>query len=348
MSFRTMIVVAGLATLAGGCAVEPRQYDDRGYRYEPRVYRDTDSYQGYFYFRVIYISGTPWYVDEYRRVRPIPPHLHSHFRDASWARSLPPRFGRDREVRDGYDISRIVYINDVPHYVDDDRRARPVPDRVRSRFEYRVIVPQQDADRRGDDRRGDNRQGDNRQGDDRRGDDRPQPSQRYDDREARPVPPAYGREREVSPSQGREQERQENQAYERERERDRQAPPAQVREQPSERGAGRDEGRPTGQDKGRNGDDDQRGARSQSPAETDKARGKGQAVTQPAQPAGDDRKSRTGVAKGDEKRTDTATEKKDEKAKGRGNDRDKKDGDDSEEGKEGDGNARDARRYRSE
>lgn len=46
-------------------------------------------------------------------------------------------------MRDGYDVSRIVYINDVPYYVDDDRRTRAVPDRLHNRFEYRVVVPQQ-------------------------------------------------------------------------------------------------------------------------------------------------------------------------------------------------------------
>lgn len=170
MTLRAIVMVAGLATLVGGCSTpsEPRHHDDRGYPYDHRVYRDTDSYQGYYYVRIIYISGTPWYVDDYRRVRPIPRHLHSHFQHSTWVRSLPPRFGRDREVRDGYDVSRIVYINNVPHYVDDDRRARAVPDRVRSRFDYQVVVPRQGDGRRDDDRRGDDRQGDGRRGDDRR------------------------------------------------------------------------------------------------------------------------------------------------------------------------------------
>lgn len=154
MTLRTMVLVVGLATLAGACSTpsEPRQQDDRGYPLDHRVYRDTDSYQGYYYVRVIYINGDPWYVDDYRRVRPIPRHLHSHFQYSTWVRSLPPRFGREHEMRDGYDISRIVYINNVPHYVDDDRRTRAVPDRLHNRFEYRVVVPQQGGDRRGDER----------------------------------------------------------------------------------------------------------------------------------------------------------------------------------------------------
>lgn len=345
MTFRTMMIVAGLATLAGGCAVtsdDPRPRDVRVYPQDRPIYRETDSYEGYFYFRIIYISGTPWYVDDYRRVRPIPRHLHSHFAYSTWVRSLPPRFGRDRVVRDGYDLSRIVYINNVPHYVDDDRRARQMPDQVRNRFDYRVVVPQQGADRRDDDRRGDDRQGD-----DRRGDDRSSYPQRYDGREARPVqpvygreqdrkePPAYGRERDSQPAQGRELERQENRAYERERDRvtspvprtetlprrteaqestreerdrrappvgrdERNAPPAQAREQPSERGSSRDEGRPTSQDRGR---------------------------------------------KGDEPRAEPAAEMKNGNAPGRGKDRGE---DEGEEGKDSNGNARDARKYRGE
>lgn len=61
MHLRTMVLVAGLATLAGGCSTpsEPRQQDDRGYPHDHRVYRDTDSYQGYYYVRVIYINGDP-------------------------------------------------------------------------------------------------------------------------------------------------------------------------------------------------------------------------------------------------------------------------------------------------
>ncbi len=299
MTLRTMVIVAGLAALAGGCSTpsEPRQQDDRGYPYDHRVYRDTDSYQGYYYVRIIYINGDPWYVDDYRRVRPIPRHLHSHFQYSTWVRSLPPRFGREREMRDGYDLSRIVYINDVPLYVDDDRRTRAVPDRLHNRFEYRAVMPQQ---------------GDDRRGDERRGDERPQPPQRYDDREARPVPPASGRD-------------------------ERSAPAAQGREQPPDRGAGRDEGRPTPQDKGRNGNDEQRGARSQSPAGIDQDRGKSHAVSQPA---GDDRISRAGAAKGDEQRTDAAAEKKNENAKGRGKDR--------EEDEREDWRDRDARKVRGE
>ncbi|MDP1863495.1 MAG: hypothetical protein Q8K52_06265 [Thiobacillus sp.] len=298
MTLRTLVIVAGLATLVGGCSTpsEPRQQDDRGYPHDHRVYRDTDSYEGYYYVRIIYINGDPWYVDDYRRVRPIPRHLHSHFQYSTWVRSLPPRFGREREMRDGYDLSRIVYINDVPHYVDDDRRTRAVPDRLHNRFEYRVVVPQQREGRRGDDRRGD---------------ERPRPSQRYDDRETRPVPPASGRE----------QERQESSAHERERERETSL-----------------------QDKARIGDDEPRRGRSQTPGGTEQDRGRSQTVSQPAKPAVDDRKTRTGATQGEERRTDTAAEKKNGKTKGRDRDERKM----REEGEDRDGNTEDARKTRRE
>lgn len=318
MTLRTMVIVAGLATLAGGCSTpsEPRQHDDRGYPYDHRVYRDTDSYQGYYYVRIIYISGTPWYVDDYRRVRPIPRHLHSHFQHSTWVRSLPPRFAREREMRDGYDISRIVYINDVPHYVDDDRRSRPVPDRLRSRFDYRVVVPQQGGDRRGDDRRGD---------------DRSQPPQRYDDRDARPVPPAHGRD----------QERQEAPAYGRERER---VTPPQSRTETTPRRT--EEQERSREERGRQVPVGRDGRSAPTGVEQD--RGKNQTVTQPTKPTGEDRKTRADVTKGDEKRMDAAVDRKNGKAWERGKDRDEGEQETREEGKDRDGTARDAWRGRGE
>ncbi|MGE5320262.1 MAG: hypothetical protein ACM3KD_08780, partial [Hyphomicrobiaceae bacterium] len=144
MNIRTLLIAAGLATLASGCVVAPDY--DRGYGPGYPVYGDTDAYGGYYYVQIIYIDGEPWYVDDYRRAHPIPPRLRSHFRYSSWTRSLPPRFGDDDDVRDGYRLSRIVYVNDVPVYVDDDRRARPLPERVRSQFRYQgVVMPQPPA-----------------------------------------------------------------------------------------------------------------------------------------------------------------------------------------------------------
>lgn len=215
MNIRTLLIAAGLATLAGGCTYTP-DYDGRGYGPGYPVYRDTDAYGGYFYVQIIYIDGEPWYVDDYRHAHPIPPHLRSHFRNSSWTRSLPPRFGRDDEMRDGYRLSRIVYVNDVPVYVDDDRRARPLPERVRSRFSYQGVVMPRDAGRE-------------------RGERQPLPQPRYDN-EPRPMPPsygrererqeppAYGREREIPPANGRMQQREMPPSNARERERP--APPA--------------------------------------------------------------------------------------------------------------------------
>lgn len=208
MNLRTALILAGLATLAGGCTVAP--YGEPVYGPGYPVYSDADSYGGYFYFQIIYIDGAPWYVDDYRHAHPIPPHLRSHFRDSSWARSLPPRFGDDDDVRDGYRLSRIVYVNDVPLYVGDDRQARPVPSRVRGRFPYQEVVTPRDARRNGGERP-------------------PVPQPRYDNG-ARPMAPAYGREpeRQAPPGYGRDPERQAPPVYGREPER--QAPPAYGRE----------------------------------------------------------------------------------------------------------------------
>lgn len=275
MNIRTLLIAAGLATLAGGCTYTPDyDYGDRGYGPGYPVYRDTDAYEGYFYVQIIYIDGEPWYVDDYRRAHPIPPHLRSHFRNSSWTRSLPPRWGRDTEMRDGYPLSRIVYINDVPQYVDDDRRARPLPAQLRSRFSYQGVVRSRDAGRNGGER--------------------PQPQQPRYDNEPRPMPPAYGREREreMPPANGRMQEREAPPSYGRERERieppangretmpkppmmqermreeqqirpappsvrdDRRGPAGQATEQPSGRGA--DTRRPVPQESGRKANDGQR------------------------------------------------------------------------------------------
>ncbi len=206
MTIRTMVMVAGLAALASGCTVTTHEYEGRRY-HSSYVYHEDDSYEGYYYARIVYINGDPWYVDEYRRARPVPRHVYAHFRNSSWTRSLPPRFGSDDGVRDGYRVSRIVYINDVPHYVDDNRRARPVPSRMRDRFSYVTVVNGNDRDRRMGER---------------------------------PVPPAYGRDqdRPMPPSYGRDRDRPEPPVSVRERpeppvyvrDRDRPEPPVFVRD----------------------------------------------------------------------------------------------------------------------
>ena len=309
MNIRTLLIAAGLATLAG-CAVGP-YWDDEGV-YGPGypVYRDTDFYEGYYYVQIIYIDGEPWYVDDYRRAHPIPPHLRSHFRNSSWARSLPPRFGRDDDMRDGYPLSRIVYVNDVPVYVDDDLRARPLPSHLRNEFPYQGVVRPRDAGRNG-------------------GEPRPFPQRRYDN-EPMPMPPSYGREpaRELPPANGRMQEREAPPPYGRERER--MAPPAsgpqgvprpmmtpeRVREAPqgrpappavrdgrgepagrpmappSDRGTGM--GRPVPQESGRKANDGQRGGGGADQRKNGKATGRGTGRDDGGQDTGSVRGNRPG------------------------------------------------------
>ncbi|MHB0983815.1 MAG: hypothetical protein ACYC02_10525 [Thiobacillus sp.] len=321
MNIRTIVIVAGLAALAGGCAVAPRQYEDRGYQQDYPIYRENDSYEGYYYVRVVYIDGDPWYVDDYRRARPIPRHLHSHFRNSSWTRSLPPRFSHDTGVRDGYPLSRIVYINDVPHHVDNDRRARPLSTKLRSRFSYGTVVPGNDRGRG------------------------------VGEREEQPAF-GRGREREEQPAYGREPERRGPQIFgpesmprpavtqERVREeRDRQAPPivrdvrpapaGQAGQRSSERGERGDAQRAMPNNDGRSGNDGQRAGtgRVPSPAGNEKLRGRVQSPGMPAQAAGDERQRRTGGAVGEKQRADSASEKQKEKGKGRGRERDEEEGD---------------------
>lgn len=95
-----------------------------------------EMYQGYYYARIIYIERVPYYIHDDRRARPIPPHLRHHFRYPLSVRTLPPGYGNDRGKRDGYEVSRIIYLGDVPHYVQDDRHARALPPGVREKFRY--------------------------------------------------------------------------------------------------------------------------------------------------------------------------------------------------------------------
>lgn len=263
MNLRTLMFAAGLAALATGCTVAPDVYDDGMYGPGYPVYRDTDAYDGYYYVQIIYIDGEPWYVDDYRYAHPIPPRLRSHFRDSSWTRSLPPRFGRDTEVRDGYPLSRIVYINDVPQYVDDDRRARPLPSQVRSRFSYQRVVTPRDVRRNGTDRPPSPQQGYGSGA-------RPMPPA-YEREQERPQPPAYGRERMQQPDMGPRPAQGPTMMQERMREvpplrpaqpavRDGRGAPAGQAGEPVRRGA---ETRPTPQQRGRDTNDGRRGDQKQ-------------------------------------------------------------------------------------
>lgn len=231
MSLRHTLLIGSLTMVLGGCVVAPHPhahqdpYYDRDYYYSDDDYYDyqsTPSYQGYFYVRVIFIDDTPYYVEDDRHVRPIPRHLHDHFRKSPFRNKdrRAPVFNRDSEVRDGYQMSRVIYFNNAPYYVEDGRAARPLPNHMHDRFRYSPF--NQSSGRTNGDRS-------------------PPPMQRDDGR--RNEPPAYGREwdRREPPAYGRERERNEQPAYDRERgrnvpspydrERERNVPPAYGRDQ---------------------------------------------------------------------------------------------------------------------
>ncbi len=98
---------------------------------------NTPSYEGYYYARIIFISNVPYYVDDDRYIRPIPPRLHDHFRRYPYnTLGRAPVFSPDREVRDGYPVSSIIYLDGVPYHVGNDRNAQPLPERLQPRFRY--------------------------------------------------------------------------------------------------------------------------------------------------------------------------------------------------------------------
>ncbi len=146
MNLRNIVLLTGLAALMGGCVVTPRSYppqayypESGGYYYDDYYYdyHDTPSYEGYYYARVIFIGSIPYYVDDDRRIRPIPPQLQDHFRRYPYGSiGRGPVFSPEREVRNGYPMSRIVYFNNVPYYVEDGRAARPLPNNLQDRFRY--------------------------------------------------------------------------------------------------------------------------------------------------------------------------------------------------------------------
>ncbi|HEY0721338.1 MAG TPA: hypothetical protein VGE50_08795, partial [Gammaproteobacteria bacterium] len=150
-------------------------------------------------------------------MRPLPPRLHDHFRRSDyWKRDRrAPVFSRDGEVRDGYRVSRVVYFNDVPYYVENDRMARPLPDKERERFRYSPPaqqggpMPREEQPRYQPPLNGRGREGELER-------ERNQPPAYGREREReRNLPPAYGRE------PVREQERNQSPAYQQEQERER-------------------------------------------------------------------------------------------------------------------------------
>jgi hypothetical protein len=141
MNLRNILLLTGLAVFMAGCVVRPRPYPppyyDSPYDDVYYDYRNTPSYEGYYYVRIIFIRNVPYYVDDDRRIRPIPPRLQDHFRRYPYnTLNRPPVFSRDREVRDGYPVSRIIYFDGVPYNVGNDRIAKPLPERLQPRFRY--------------------------------------------------------------------------------------------------------------------------------------------------------------------------------------------------------------------
>ncbi len=139
MNLRNFVLLAGLAIFLAGCVVNPRPYRDYDQRYADDYYdyRDTPSYEGYYYARIIFISNVPYYVDDDRHIRSIPPGLHDHFRRYPYnTLGRPPVFSHDTEMRDGYRVSRIIYLDGVPYNVENDRVARPLPEPLHQHFRY--------------------------------------------------------------------------------------------------------------------------------------------------------------------------------------------------------------------
>lgn len=238
MTLRNIVLLTGLAAFQAGCVVttspgQPRDNDNRSTEVSKHLIvprpippRGNDnrfdnghdnvsapSYEGYDYARIVFINDLPYYVYDNRQVRPIPPRLHDHFRRYSYGSiGRPLVFSRDTEVRDGYAMSRIVFFNNVPYHVTDDRIARPLPGHLHQRF--RAIPsnlgaapandnPPQPPNSRDDDRR-DSPPGTGREL-------TPNGPPAFGRVNGPNVPPAYGRVdgRNVPPAYGRERNRME-------------------------------------------------------------------------------------------------------------------------------------------
>ncbi|HTN93499.1 MAG TPA: hypothetical protein VMJ33_02865 [Gallionella sp.] len=140
MKVRNLLLPAGLAVFMAACAMPQGSsyYSDYDQPFEDDFfdYQGTPSYEGYYYERIIFLGNIPYYVDDYRMIRPIPPYLYDRFRVYPYSTFGPPVFSRDRRMRDGYPLSSIVYFNGIPYSVGNDRIARPVPDRLQPHFRY--------------------------------------------------------------------------------------------------------------------------------------------------------------------------------------------------------------------
>lgn len=140
MYMRKILLLAMLVPFLAGCVVQVRPAVRHAPQYEEEQhdYRSNPSYMGYYYARIIFIQGLPYYVDDERHVRQIPSKLHSHFVSYPYDRiNSPLAFSQDKEVRDGYRMSRIIYSGGTPFQVNDDRNAYPLPKRLHPRFAYK-------------------------------------------------------------------------------------------------------------------------------------------------------------------------------------------------------------------
>lgn len=139
MNLRNILLLTVLAVFMSGCVINPRPLPLRDNPYDDGYYdyRGTPSYEGYYYARIIFIRNVPYYVEDDRYIRPIPPRLYDHFRRYPYdSLGHPPMFSRDNEVRDGYRMSHIIYLDGVPYHVENDHSAQPLPEHLHQRFRY--------------------------------------------------------------------------------------------------------------------------------------------------------------------------------------------------------------------
>ena len=103
MTVRNLILLAGLSASLIGCVAYPPPYYAGGYNNQYGNdyydYRDTPSYQGYYYARIIFIGSIPYYVDGDHQIHQIPPRYRDHFSRYPYQNlHRPPVFSRDKEV----------------------------------------------------------------------------------------------------------------------------------------------------------------------------------------------------------------------------------------------------------
>lgn len=152
---RTISLAIGSIVLMAGCTVRPYSHVRHVDHYHDRPVEVRETH---YYTRIIYINRVPYYVDEDRRAYPVPSHLRHQYKYSPNVHRAPPAFGRDTGQRDGYQLSRIIYINNIPYHVENDHSARQLPRRLHDRFRY-APVPQAEGRREHPSRIQDNRHG---------------------------------------------------------------------------------------------------------------------------------------------------------------------------------------------